>query len=353
MSRRRFERFDSRCFRISEVQLALRAEFHVLRLEARRFSASGRQGIGEMYNSMQQPHGHSNPTPVCNGFFKVFYVQSPQTGSKQHPGSFLFASSRPHFNWVVGTCESNAHIPNATFCDGIPPCARAPQINYAAAPGRSGGREDGRSGGAEMGDVRTRKDETLEILFGRGEKTSKTWYWTDFFWSKNIRRTASEKNLEGHGTDRLVVFGSVSVVRAGACGSVGALWWAGWWVGARCEAYQYNGSHFVLQDASTAGDLSDAGVAGSFKDKTGWEKVKSKFRWEGGEGAALALGRKARPGVLGCLGCLVRSAFFVLFNSLGSFLRKLCVRPQEVQTLLHCIHDRGNPEVPMTHFSPG
>ncbi|CAK9066331.1 unnamed protein product [Durusdinium trenchii] len=88
---------------------------------------------------------------------------------------------RPHFNWVVGTCESNAHIPNATFCDGIPPCARAPQINYAA-------------------------------------------------------------------------------------------------------AYQYNGSHFVLQDASTAGDLSDAGVAGSFKDKTGWEKVKSKFRWEGGEG---------------------------------------------------------------------
>ena len=40
----------------------------------------------------------------------------------------------------------------------------------------------------------------------------------------------------------------------------------------------------MLQDASTAGDLSDTGVAGSFKDKTGWEKVKSKFRWEGGEG---------------------------------------------------------------------
>lgn len=50
------------------------------------------------------------------------------------------------------------------------------------------------------------------------------------------------------------------------------------------QAYQYNGSHFVLQDASTAGDVTDAGVAGSFKDKTGWEAVKKKFRWEGGEG---------------------------------------------------------------------
>ena len=39
-----------------------------------------------------------------------------------------------------------------------------------------------------------------------------------------------------------------------------------------------------MQDASTAGDISASGVAGSFKDKTGWESVKSQFRWEGGEG---------------------------------------------------------------------
>lgn len=88
---------------------------------------------------------------------------------------------RPHFNWVVGTCERNSKIPNATFCDGVPSCAREPQINYAA-------------------------------------------------------------------------------------------------------AYQYNGTHFIMQDASTAGDISSNGVAGSFKDKTGWESVKSNFRWEGGEG---------------------------------------------------------------------
>eukprot|EP00435_Cladocopium_sp_Y103_P069337 s648_g33.t1 len=92
----------------------------------------------------------------------------------------------PHFNWVVGTCERNSKIPNATFCDGVPSCAREPQINYAA-------------------------------------------------------------------------------------------------------AYQYNGTHFIMQDASTAGDISSSGVAGSFKDKTGWESVKSNFKWdtaseEGGEG---------------------------------------------------------------------
>lgn len=88
---------------------------------------------------------------------------------------------RPHFNWVVGTCQRNSKIPNATFCDGVPSCAREPQINYAA-------------------------------------------------------------------------------------------------------AYQYNGTHFIMQDASTAGDISSSGVAGSFKDKTGWESVKSNFKWEGGEG---------------------------------------------------------------------
>ena len=46
------------------------------------------------------------------------------------------------------------------------------------------------------------------------------------------------------------------------------------------EAYQYNGSHFIMQDASTAGEISASGVAGSFKDKTGWESVKENFRWD-------------------------------------------------------------------------
>ena len=35
-----------------------------------------------------------------------------------------------------------------------------------------------------------------------------------------------------------------------------------------------------MQDASTAGDISSSGVAGSFKDKTGWESVKSNFKWD-------------------------------------------------------------------------
>ncbi|CAE6943408.1 Nup358 [Symbiodinium sp. CCMP2592] len=88
---------------------------------------------------------------------------------------------RPHFNWVVGTCEKNSRIPNASFCDGVPDCAREPKINYAA-------------------------------------------------------------------------------------------------------AYQFNGSHFVLQDSSTAGELSEAGVSGSHAARTGWESTKARFRWEGGEG---------------------------------------------------------------------
>ena len=40
----------------------------------------------------------------------------------------------------------------------------------------------------------------------------------------------------------------------------------------------------MLQDASAAGDLSDTGVAGSYAAGTGWESVKARFRWEGGEG---------------------------------------------------------------------
>ena len=50
------------------------------------------------------------------------------------------------------------------------------------------------------------------------------------------------------------------------------------------QAYQFNGSHFVLQDSSTAGELSEAGVSGSHAARTGWESTKSRFRWEGGEG---------------------------------------------------------------------
>jgi len=41
---------------------------------------------------------------------------------------------KPHFNWVVATCESNPSIPDANFCRGLPPGARdaGAQINYVA-----------------------------------------------------------------------------------------------------------------------------------------------------------------------------------------------------------------------------
>mmetsp|Transcript_32102 Transcript_32102/g.73911 ORF Transcript_32102/g.73911 Transcript_32102/m.73911 type:complete len:595 (-) Transcript_32102:288-2072(-) len=120
-----------------------------------------------------------DPEPEILGATDTTNLQCQYTSSQNAQSSCC--GWRPHFNWVVGTCERNSRIPNATFCDGVPACAREPKINYAA-------------------------------------------------------------------------------------------------------AYQYNGSHFVLQDSSTAGDVSDAGVSGSYQSKTGWESVKARFRWEGGEG---------------------------------------------------------------------
>eukprot|EP00931_Biecheleriopsis_adriatica_P032545 TRINITY_DN18989_c0_g1_i1.p1 TRINITY_DN18989_c0_g1~~TRINITY_DN18989_c0_g1_i1.p1 ORF type:complete len:550 (-),score=85.25 TRINITY_DN18989_c0_g1_i1:136-1731(-) len=89
---------------------------------------------------------------------------------------------RPHFNWVVSTCETNEKLSTSKFCK-VPECvvSGSPKINYVA-------------------------------------------------------------------------------------------------------AYQFNGSHFVMLDESTAGETSSEGVSGSYHDKTGWEKVKSNFSWLAGAG---------------------------------------------------------------------
>mmetsp|Transcript_111935 Transcript_111935/g.321592 ORF Transcript_111935/g.321592 Transcript_111935/m.321592 type:complete len:619 (-) Transcript_111935:52-1908(-) len=89
---------------------------------------------------------------------------------------------RPHFNWVVSTCEPNDKLSSSMFCK-VPQCVEegSPKINYVA-------------------------------------------------------------------------------------------------------AYQYNGSHFVLLDESTAGDLASEGVSGNWHDKTGWEAKKQQFEWMGGVG---------------------------------------------------------------------
>jgi len=48
-------------------------------------------------------------------------------------------------------------------------------------------------------------------------------------------------------------------------------------------AYQYNGSHWVMMDDSTAGTIGAAGVSGTYANGNGWERVKSDFRWAGGD----------------------------------------------------------------------
>eukprot|EP00746_Dinoflagellata_sp_MGD_P122164 gnl/MRDRNA2_/MRDRNA2_57118_c0_seq1.p1 gnl/MRDRNA2_/MRDRNA2_57118_c0~~gnl/MRDRNA2_/MRDRNA2_57118_c0_seq1.p1 ORF type:complete len:585 (+),score=99.89 gnl/MRDRNA2_/MRDRNA2_57118_c0_seq1:248-1756(+) len=48
-------------------------------------------------------------------------------------------------------------------------------------------------------------------------------------------------------------------------------------------AYQYDGANFHLMDESSVGDLSASGIAGNWHDKTGWEKLKSQWHWQGGD----------------------------------------------------------------------
>jgi len=87
---------------------------------------------------------------------------------------------RPHFNWVVSTCEKTG--PTGQFCSAVPECALegSPKINYVA-------------------------------------------------------------------------------------------------------SYQYNGSHFVMMDESSAGEVGDDGISGDYHAGTGWERAKDNFRWVGGD----------------------------------------------------------------------
>lgn len=48
-------------------------------------------------------------------------------------------------------------------------------------------------------------------------------------------------------------------------------------------AYQFDGKNFVLMDESSVGDLSGAGIAGNWQQKTGWERAKDQWHWQGGD----------------------------------------------------------------------
>jgi len=48
-------------------------------------------------------------------------------------------------------------------------------------------------------------------------------------------------------------------------------------------AYQYNGSHYVLLDESSVGELNHQGITGSHHEGLGWEKHKHEKKWRGGD----------------------------------------------------------------------